>query len=276
MPFRPINEPADLPKPGMRREDLNCDFKSSVDKSTQTELAKDVAAFANASGGTLLIGANEGEGGALRDWVPMTEAAANALKRRFDDAVREQCLPLPVFDPKVIQREPGQFTLAVNVWPFPSLPVHVRVKSTEQTEGKAWDAWVVFVRVGTGTKLFTPEQAAMLMIPAVRNAAMLLDSIDSNRRKNIVCYFRMPQMEPESAKTRKVSLEFKETRLLQNVAIFFAHDQVGGHQKIGIGTLHVPLNEVDSVWSLESGDWCLKLKGQIHGIDNKPVYVPNG
>src|SRR5262245_27884590 len=58
------------------------------DLETPTELAKDVAAFANSVGGTILIGADR-EGERLRAYAPLKEDASKAAMEAFDRAVRD-------------------------------------------------------------------------------------------------------------------------------------------------------------------------------------------
>ena len=60
MPFKPVLSITDLPTVGTSREAFNYDFKCTVagtKPTTHAEMAKDVASFANASGGTILVGA---------------------------------------------------------------------------------------------------------------------------------------------------------------------------------------------------------------------------
>ncbi len=277
MPFRPVITPTDLPTIGARREDLNFDFKREILKATQEELAKDVAAFANASGGTILVGADENfSTNALSGWFPLSETDAAGVKTAYENAVRNRCSPPPVIDVQVIPWTAEKYVVAVNVWPYPLLPVGVRVNPDKTVAGKKWDAWIVFVRVGTGTKAFLPEQAAMLMIPTVRHALMLLDGIPSNRRAGITTFFRMPQMVQDSQIRKRAHLDLLEVRPLENAAVFRgAQIQKPNTYKVPAGIFHVPLNEVEAVWSLQDGTWCLKLKGQIQAVDGKPFYVPN-
>jgi hypothetical protein len=85
-----MREPEELPKEGAKLgEDLRFDMKmtvlnrllkqpgadeSNMSPSGVTELARDVAAFANTAGGVLLVGANElsRSPGVLHAYVPMT------------------------------------------------------------------------------------------------------------------------------------------------------------------------------------------------------------
>ena len=60
MPYRPLTEPDDLPPEGplsnVAREKHDLEFKSEADRTSPWEHAKDIAAFANSLGGTILVG----------------------------------------------------------------------------------------------------------------------------------------------------------------------------------------------------------------------------
>lgn len=282
MPFQPIQKREDLPEIGARREALNLDFKQTVEGAPVAELAKDVAAFANASGGTVLVGANEdASSGTLQGWVPMSKEKADAARASFDMAVRDWCSPAPVFSPEVIERESGQYVVAVNVWPYPLLPVSVRVKTDKALTGRAWDAWVVFVRVGTHNKPFTPEQAAMLMIPSVRHAVMMLDSIPDNKRTSVRVFLRDHQTDRQL----RAHLALKCVDPLQNVAVFQGTSDprpgdIAFQFVAAWPPVHIPLSDIDAVWSMQSGDWCLKVNGSIGTTTGdragEPFYIPSG
>lgn len=278
MPFLPVYKTEDLPVLGARREDFNYDFKKTVAGASYATLAKHVAAFANASGGTILVGAVEDRAtNTLRAWVPLSSAVATDARGDFSKAVLAKCSPAPVIDPQVIERQSGEYVVAVNVPPYPVLPVGVRVLSDAAKEGKAWESWMFPVRVGTDAKLFTPEQIAMLMIPEVRHAITLLNSIPKGKHTGICAFFRMPQMTPESERTKRSYLDLEDIRPLENVAIFRkSQAQRQGAHPMAEGIIHIPLSEIATVWSVKDGDWCLRLKGQIQTLGGSPFYIPNG
>lgn len=277
MAFSPITDPSHLPTVGTKGEDLSCDFKGTIKGALPGELAKDVAAFANAAGGTIVIGAQENKTtNTLQAWVPMTLADASADKKSIDAAILAHCSPLPTFDPQVIQRTPTDWVVAVNVWPYDLLPVGVRLP-VDPAFGKQWDAWAFFVRSGTQTNILTAEEASMLMLPAVRRTIILLGTIPVGKKQGVSVHFQMPQMTPVSAQSKVSYLDLVDVKPLQNVAIFIAHqvNQPGSHP-VAHGThLHIPLPAIDLVWPLASGSWAMRIKGQIHSVNNVPLYVPN-
>src|SRR5947207_14973186 len=97
--FKLIMRPEDLPPVGSAREILALDFKRDLyDLAKPFEMAKDVAAFANASGGSILVGADEDQARhVLASYKPISgEAIAAAQRGAVSGAVRDRCGP-PAF-----------------------------------------------------------------------------------------------------------------------------------------------------------------------------------
>ena len=70
--FTPISVTTDLPPISSSRESDVIDFKGRYSGRDRTEMAKDVAAFANAFGGVILVGAYEDtKTGTLTFYKPM-------------------------------------------------------------------------------------------------------------------------------------------------------------------------------------------------------------
>jgi hypothetical protein len=279
VPFRPIETVDQLPAIGTHREELNLDFKATLKDTKQAEIAKDVAAFANAAGGTLLIGATEDAAtNTLGGWVPISSPDAHAAVTAVVEAVKERCSPSPVIDPKVIERSLGSFVVAVNVWPFPLLPVSVRVSADPALTDKQWNTWAVFVRVGNVTKNFTPEQAAMLMIPQLRQTISLLDAVPHDRRQSMRISFRMFHM-TVGQRERVAYGDLVEVRPLENVAVFRSakvkrHDH-DATVPVDVA-FHVPLNAIDAVWSEPHDHWSLRVNGWFRFVEGKGLfYLPN-
>lgn len=154
--FEPIQVPADLPAIGAAREHFAFDMKSIGNAGRRFEMAKDMAAFANSTGGTILVGAVESKStGNLESYRPMPEAEANELSKSFSEAAIQRCHPTPFIDPKVLPHGAG-FLVAINVWRFPAQPVGVRVRG-ETGDGYGGDAFVFPMRSGIDTKFILPE-----------------------------------------------------------------------------------------------------------------------
>jgi hypothetical protein len=270
VPFRPIQVTSDLPDIGVHRETYNLDFKSTVEKTQPSELAKDVAAFANADGGTILVGANEDkQTNTLQGWCPLTKKDADSAVAKFYDATLNGCDPRPVIDPQIILRAEKDYVVAVNVFPYPVGPVGVK-RTADASEGKQWETWAFWVRVGIHNLLFTPPQAAMLMIPNLRRITAMLDSIPTDKRASLHIHFRRPQMPATDLKHQIYDAEFRGVRLRENVAAFTVW---GG--SLARSEVHIPLEQIESVWTLSTGDWCIFAMGQFRTHAGNLVYVFN-
>jgi hypothetical protein len=174
--YSPIRSAADLPeKEGAHNEGQHREFKSEP-STDRFELAKDVAAFANADGGTILIGA-KGNGEYFGGYKPMTEKDASAAQRALDEAVRDRCSPYPFFVPVPIKKD-GGIVLAVNVDPFPGQAVGVEVKPSEVTVGQSKKGLEILywypLRIGAHIKGIRPEQLPMFIDARIRRIVIAL------------------------------------------------------------------------------------------------------
>lgn len=88
------------------------------------EAAKDIAAFANTRGGSILVGAREGTF-SIAKYEQIMELAAKHCAEEYVTALKE-CSPRPVIDPRVIRYENG-FVVRVIVEPYPAPPVAVNL-----------------------------------------------------------------------------------------------------------------------------------------------------
>lgn len=141
------------------------------------EIAKDVAAFANATGGTILIGATEDAGaGVCSAHVPFSDEAAKDLSDAITLAVEQRCRPRPLVDLARIAF-PAGVMLAVNVWAFPGQPIAVSVTGNSKQDGHGGVSYVFPIRLFAKTVYLPPEQLAMLMSPDVRRRAIILATV---------------------------------------------------------------------------------------------------
>ncbi|MBK6692428.1 MAG: ATP-binding protein [Myxococcales bacterium] len=123
--FAPITTAAHLPAADSAYERSTLDFKATSSPKPTFEQAKDVAAFANRFGGTILIGFEERGDGRVGVLKPLTESYAAGVKNAVSNAVRDRCRPSPTVDIDVIAVGEDQRVLAVNVSPFFGQPVGV-------------------------------------------------------------------------------------------------------------------------------------------------------
>src|SRR5947209_3105685 len=95
--FIPYTDSTSLPAIGAGFEQAVLDFKLEAETTDAFQRAKDVAAFANHLGGTLLVGAKEANG-VVAAYVPLTFAVATQVQDGFSQAVSQRCSPRPLID----------------------------------------------------------------------------------------------------------------------------------------------------------------------------------
>lgn len=254
MAFVEITDSAALPAPGAGRELLHIDFKT-LPANSRFEMAKDIAAFANADGGTLLIGAVEDSGTrVLSSYRPLAQAAAARAEHDYSEAVRDLCIPKPLLTFEHIGVAPG-VVLAVNVWPSVAHPIAVRVRA-DKAHGFGGDAYYFPLRVTTHTIELDPEQVSMLTVPTIRRMSVLLSRI---RPGSVVrLQFRRPRHEGA------VDSQF----------LFVGVDPLQNRIELALPTqssttFHLPIDAVESAWSDILG-WTLAASG---GIDQRNGIV---
>jgi len=178
--WKPINRREELPAPGTLESDV-LDFKKEPSDDS-FEIAKDIAAFANASGGTLLVGVAGGS--RMVAWAPMKEPVARATIQLYEQSVRDRCAPQPVIATDLIPIDDG-FIIAINVWPFPGQPVGVELKQTEtsceKTAKKIHNDFWFPRRTTTHTKGLLPEQLPMFFDAKARRMMIAVESAQGHQ-----------------------------------------------------------------------------------------------
>lgn len=250
------------------------DAKKGYDQAdldvAREEMAKDVAAFATAHGGTLLVGAKE-QGGRV---VLLTGIAKpKEFQEELSRAVSKLCLPLPSYTERVLSldqaaqtrlcdRQPVQEVVdvvIVNVYPMPAGPVAVR--STRDRNYYKFP-----VRVGDQTEYLDPIRLSQYMNPHDRQIALLLQEV---LRDPLCKTVAMQDQDGKEFQAREV-LVFDRSkiesappnpRILKRideqrmVAVF--HDAARG------GEAHVPLTFIRAVWRSSPNHWSLALEGAL-------------
>jgi predicted HTH transcriptional regulator len=143
--FSPIESPSQLPQPGVANERATVDFKVKLEAAERFEPAKDVAAFANGEGGTLLVGA-AGSDESVAKYLPMSQAEASTTQRAYEEGVRDRCHPRPIFTVDHLDYGTGE-VVAINVWPSVGQPVGVELKQDDLVN-KLQGVFFYPVRVG--------------------------------------------------------------------------------------------------------------------------------
>jgi len=184
MRFSPLSNPAPLPLPGTAAEHALWELKQDIG-GPRFHLAKDVAAFANHYGGTILVGAREGQG-RIHSYHPLALERLAAIETTVKNAVKDLCSPFPVFNYERFARDAG-WILAINVWPSISTIVGVKVQADKQACGYGDAAYVFPTRIVNHSETIDPEAFPMYMLPQLRRTLLLLYAIPDNA--NLVVYW---------------------------------------------------------------------------------------
>ncbi|HKY38630.1 MAG TPA: ATP-binding protein [Polyangiaceae bacterium] len=188
MAYVPLSELHALPPEGPlsneARERQDLDFKSVADVATPWEHAKDVAAFANSLGGTILVGASN------TDRVTLHGLRAQTAREVMDiyENAAMQCSPTVPVDPVPITLPSGSVVVAVNVAPYPdalvAAPAAVKSKPADGGKPKqerVENSWRFPVRRASQTHYLKPEELPLYMNPQARRAYIRLAAIPPHR-----------------------------------------------------------------------------------------------
>jgi hypothetical protein len=258
-----IRTAADLPPPRSSHEMARMEFKRDVATTDRVELAKDVAAFANSVGGTILVGAVP-NGETLAIYKPMTKEQSAKAMRDYDEAVRDLCAPKPLVETHEIPKDDG-FVLAVNVWAFPGQPVGVLVGE------KSAGTYRFPLRSGAQTVNLAPDQLPMMMLPEVRRVAILLSQIPKEDRGSVKLICEPPDPEKASPFRPDVKLDLNLEEVVMRNTVRFV--QKGADRK-----LVIPADSIAHVWqsSSASGPWTITARVSVRDRENAWEVTPWG
>lgn len=147
------------------------DWKMRVDAGKRQEMVKDMAAMANASGGSIVIGIKEGSTVVAAALHPMSHAEVLQLARAYEQAAKEWISPPPKVDAAPIEVEcdgSGKWILAVNV--SPTEAIFCAAKTINDGTGQSKDpTWLIPRRVASQTKYLSPAEAQLLTVEKLRS-----------------------------------------------------------------------------------------------------------
>ena len=264
--YRAIESAKDLPALGYANEGRALDFKAEPSDDS-FEIAKDVAAFANAEGGTILIGAR-GKGEFLAKYEPLTTGQASDAQRLYEQSVRDRCGPRPMVNVSPIPKDDG-IVLAVNVEPFPGQLVGVEVRRGEARCGKGLtqpEGLFYFpMRVGAHTVGIMPEQMPMFIDARMRRIAICLQGAIG--KTVVVLRSRAPE-DDDSVHVQPMTLEAVDVLGCTFTVRFLDEERRNKEVKIAI-----PFDLVEAAW--RDGERAfVALLGRIKGIDWLPNLGP--
>lgn len=192
--------------------DLKSTYNTTSDRTAPFEIAKDVCAFANHLGGTIVVGVYEGKGpdcGRVVAFAELVDPSPGDLVKQVDRAIRLYCLPVPVADAipirldaqeaaKVLGRAAQPSTVvAINVPPMLNTPVGClscasgckRCKDDGQIctcNGELIpDAYRFPMRVIETTRFLRPDELANVMNINERRALIELSNLTENPSINV-------------------------------------------------------------------------------------------
>lgn len=176
--WKPIRRRENIPRID-DSETLYLDFKAKPTDSP-FEIGKDVAAFANASGGTLLVGA-VASGKKLLKFQPLDDASSTVVT--YENAINARCRPRPAVTWELVSFDnAGSQVLAVNIEPFLGQLVGVHIPKNEQKGMKPIEGLYHYpLRVNDHTQAILPENLAMHIDARNRRIAIILEPLVGTR-----------------------------------------------------------------------------------------------
>lgn len=243
-----------LPNVGADETDtleFKCDVepKKGSQSSDRFELAKDVSAFANAAGGTILVGACGKS--TLQRYNPLERDHAARIAREFEEATRDRCAPPPSLTTEMLQHD-GGVILAIHVSPFP-VPVAVKVRG-DKADGYGDPAWTFWRRVASQNVPFRPEELPMLMTPEIRRIALLLRAIGFNQAHVVrrTSSETAATIRYDKGRSEVLVSKVVEVDELRNTVLFEKDDATSGR-------FTVPLDHVVTVFRNPVGAWIVNV-----------------
>ncbi len=237
--YSTITNAAQLPRIG-DPETATLDFKATfgTHEGENERICKSVAAFANAFGGSLVIGADDEKTDYLCKYMNVEEP--KRLIQRMQDVTNNRLSPRHPIHPIELQTD-GKTVVVVNVDPSPTLIAY------EVTDG----AWRFPIRTGRQTALLLFEEVERMISPT-RRARLMLAAIRPGSW--VVFDHAMPRtkMERTNSVTSKVNVRH-EPGDVGNVWKYLGcrgeHMELEFHPPEG-GTfnINVPLIAVEAVW----------------------------
>lgn len=248
--FKAIETASQLPEIDIANELATLDFKVKVNPDDRLELAKDVAAFANGQGGTILIGAAT-RGEFVTKYLPHSKEDASATQRAYEESVRDRCRPAPIFTVAQIDRDGGKI-VAVNIWPSVGQPVGVELKQSDLAK-QLQGVFFYPARVGAHTRAILPEQMHMFVDAKFRRTALALGESVGSRVKLL---------------GREISADWwgRGSVVSVDASANTVELLVEPDQK----RITLPLDIIESVWRDGSG-WKIRIPGCIRPVQ----WLPN-
>lgn len=251
------------------REKNDLDFKGFVKRDQLWDLASDVAAFANAMGGVILVGVTESDGHDIVDVHGIRGQTFAEVQAAYEKAAADFCSPSISLSTIPIERDGLQFA-AVHIDPFEDQMVGARAPSRNKTgaEVVSENGWVFPIRAGGRNTFVSPTEMVMHMNRQVRRSVLMLNRIPANERNRILLFSAHQIGLGSNFGSREDAVRFDGVDLERNGAVFSTAEGNGRHE------LRLPLRAIGDVW-YEGALWCVRVLGEIRtGTDVRYQYRP--
>ena len=251
MTYNRIYQWSDLPSvpPDKAPETYALDFKAQH-KKDPAEHAKDMAAFANAYGGVLLVGVSEKADNYERCLLPVGDA--KQVAKDYEDAARDLLAPRPLIDPSVVlfPSDETRAIVAINVDAFAGQLVGARLPNTE--------GWRFPMRTTSRhTTYVDPEKAMIYADPRTRKAAILLSQVPAGEPLRVQARELIGTDRGRAVRIFEGELQSYERESNTVSFIVRVPDKVNNSV-----TIRAPLEDVEAVWRGEKV-WAVRLSGCI-------------
>ena len=256
MTYQKIQDASSLPPEGpltcRTREKADLDFKRFADQSKTWEHAKDIAAFANASGGVVLVGADNETDPTVLKYPGIRGQNVADVVRIYEQAAKS-CSPPLSPDCVPINYGAGVDLVAVNVDPY--VDQIVACPGGHRDVGILSSLWRFPIRRGSQTDDIQPEEISMFMNQKTRRAYLMLAAIPSDKRSRVKVWY--PQI---NSPVRGVKDSTSNEYRLDQVPSGRNFLEIG---KTGHVSCRIPLGDVLDVWEEDNEVWAIKLSGII-------------
>jgi hypothetical protein len=260
--YQRIERTEDLPPPGALnarvREKQDLDFKTFVDEREMWEHAKDIAAFANALGGVILVGADNTTNPTVLTYPGVAGQTVADIMRIYEKA-GAMCSPAQNVDVVPIKEPGGADLVAVNV--DPSVDQVVASPGGRKGTGILGHLWRFPIRRGSQTDDVTPEDLAMFMNRQVRRAHLMLASIPPEQRTKATFY--SPDVVNGVTVAHQTDLGIKDVPRGRNFLVVSR----------GNLTCRIPLADVTDVWEESEGSWAVKVSGKFRECNDPHHFL---
>ncbi|MEZ4365814.1 MAG: hypothetical protein R2939_05950 [Kofleriaceae bacterium] len=275
VPWTPWSQANALEQFANAHEKLSLDLKQTYElrkPGQKYEIAKDLAAFANVLGGTLLLGAKEGKDAAGRPTGRTAEfhtlANAAELIRAAADAAA-LCRPAIVVAPEEIRltaieaksitgRDEGDvLLLALNVSASLTPPVGILVEDTA-------DAYKFPFRTLERTRYLEPDELVLHMNSHERRMMLVLAKIPANQAVRFWDRTPISGLSP----VRTGTIEHLDP---DNLIVKLVPTPPSQHP-----FAHVPLAFITAVWRDEQSRWNITINGAVARADRDVAFLPEG